>query len=992
MEEIKEIIERHYGISVLKTKRFAGEQDLNIYVKTAQSEYIAKIMHEGCASEHITSQIDVLAHLEKQDLDFSVPQVIPSIQDTKFVQVEYQNSTRILWVLTYCPGLIYADIPNKDSDLHTSLGITIAELTRALKGYSPNYSFEESRWELSNALLSQEYCAFIEGETQELCKKIFLQFENRVSKKLKSLKHSIIHNDANDHNLLVHYTNYKAKVSGIFDFGDLSFQPTICESAICLAYAIMHQKDPLGVCADYLKGFSTIEKIEEEELEVLLDLIKTRLAVSIAISSKRQKDKPDDPYITISQKAAKDALVKLNTISLNYALAVFRNACAYPALSKSKSILDFIKQSKVQPVIANIELHCILDLSVGSTLLGSNPKNLDYKQLDTLILKEMEDANTNMSIGRYAEARMIYKGKLFGENTYPATRRRRIHMGLDVFADAGTKVYAPFDGVVEHIQYNPAPLDYGNLLILRHTIPSGEHFFTLYGHLSSEYLVKEGDSINQGDCIAHLGTADENGNWSPHLHLQIILDLFDYGADVPGVVFAKDIEFWKEIFPNPALLIDPDNIERYDASPKYDEILISRKKQLGHNLSLSYDKPIHAVNGYKQFLYDNNGQGYLDMYNNVPHVGHSHPKVVEAVQKQIGLFNTNTRYLHEKIISYSSKLLSKFPDNFEVCYFLNSASEANELAIRMARAHTKRYDILVNANAYHGHCNMLIDISPYKHDGPGGNGNPKWVHVAPAADDYRGKYKRDNPEAGILYANELASIIENKEIAAYISETYQSVGGQLIPPKNYTKSCYAHIQKNGGVNIADEVQTGFGRLGDAWWGFDSQEALPDIVVLGKPIANGFPMGAVICSRHIAESFNNGMEFFSTFGGNPVACAAAEAVIDVIEEEGLLENARILGRQLKDNLLEMQETYNLIGDVRGQGFFIGIELVTDHIQLTPASAEAKYIVNRLKEHHVLAGTDGPLHNVIKLRPSMATNTEDIAFLCETLNAIFSEINL
>jgi len=431
-----------------------------------------------------------------------------------------------------------------------------------------------------------------------------------------------------------------------------------------------------------------------------------------------------------------------------------------------------------------------------------------------------------------------------------------------------------------------------------------------------------------------------------------------------------------------------------DGEYSLQEMLTARKGLLGANLSLSYDKPLKIVRGFKQHLFDDAGRAYLDVYNNVPLVGHSHPRVVRAIQEQVALLNTNTRYLHDNILRYAERLTALFPEPLRVCYFVNSGSEANELALRLARTHTGREDLVVLEHAYHGHTSTLIDISPYKFNGPGGRGRKPWVHVAPLADDYRGLYRRGEAELGKKYAAHVGEILEQSKKegrppAAYIAETLPSVAGQIVFPPGYLAEVYKMVRTAGAVSIADEVQVGFGRLGTHFWGFETQGVVPDIAVFGKPIGNAFPLAAVVTSREIASSFANGMEFFSTFGGNPVACAAGLAVLDVLRDENLQQNALIVGSQWLNDLRALQASHPLIGDVRGSGLFLGIDLVTDRETRAPATRQASYVVNRLREKAILAGTDGPHHNVIKLRPPLCFTHEDAAHFTSTLDSILKE---
>ncbi len=997
---IQDIVFRHYNLSGIITP-LPGYDDLNFKLVTENKQgYIIKLMHTACKPTFIDFQCAMLQHLEKQQNELDFPKVQLSKQANKFELVDHNDEQRILWLLSWCPGIIMRQFNPSSNNLMYNFGKAIAQLTNKLQGFSHPFMKEGHPWELSNAAQVKPLAKHIQGETKVIIENIFTKFENNVSSKLSSLPHSVIHNDANENNVLVSYDqNGQATISGIFDFGDIGYQATICEAAVALAYGLLGKKHPLRSCFHFLKGYTSVLPILEEELEVLLDLIKTRLAVSISFSSFKQLEDPD-PYITISQAPAKAILIALNRTPDVLAESFFRKACGHAISPHADDVYQYLKQSKPKafPVMKIDRFDCVLDLSVGSQLLGADPKGFQLDQLSQKIDQYRKEQNAQFAIGRYCESRRLYAAANFGHKGHPCQEKRTNHLGIDLFCEAGLPVFAPFDAIIEINTVIDLPLDYGGLLVLKHFTNEGNPFYTLYGHLSPDSLtVKVGQSIKAGDQIATIGKAHENGGWPPHLHLQVIIDLVGLGQHFPGVAFQSEIEIWKALSINPMLLFDVPEIDLFDATVDVSKLLSKRKNKLGYNLSLSYTEPIHAVAGFKQYLFDSHARTYLDLYNNVPHVGHQHPKVVEAVQKQAALLNTNTRYLHENIVQYAERLCERLPDHLNVCYFVNSATEANELAIRMARAYTNRYDMMVVESAYHGHTNTLIDISPYKHDGPGGKGAPDWVHTVPIADDYRGQWKKNHPMLGQLYANEVKEKLthieeKGKSVAAFIAETYPSVGGQIIPPPDYLKQVYQHIKNHGALYIADEVQTGFGRLGQSFWAFETQGISPDMVVLGKPIANGFPLGAVITTKEIAAAFNNGMEYFSTFGGNPIACAAGLAVLDVIESEKLQEQATILGQQIMAHFKKLQHKYPLIGDVRGEGLFLGIELVRDHKTLEPADREATYIVNRLKDFQILAGIDGPLHNVLKFRPSMVFNEDDLTYFIETFDKILGETYL
>lgn len=399
-----------------------------------------------------------------------------------------------------------------------------------------------------------------------------------------------------------------------------------------------------------------------------------------------------------------------------------------------------------------------------------------------------------------------------------------------------------------------------------------------------------------------------------------------------------------------------------------EETLAERRRLLGRNLSVAYRNPVKIVRGQMQYLFDDEGRRYLDAYNNVAHVGHCHPRVVAAASEQMRTLNTNTRYLHDLIVRYAEQLTATLPEPLRVCYFVNSGSEANELALRLARAHTKAQDLIVLEHAYHGNTTTLIDISPYKHDGPGGSGPPAWVHKAPLNDSQK-------------VSDAVARLkTEGKKLCGFIAESMPSVAGQIVLPTDYLKESYETIRDAGGVCIADEVQTGYGRIGTHFWAFEHYGVVPDIVALGKPIGNGHPIGAVITTPEIADSFDNGMEFFSTFGGNTVSCAIGLAVLQVVQEEKLQQHALAVGDHLLAGLRELQRTHELIADVRGSGLFIGVELVKDG---KPATREAEDIVNHMRNEGILLGTDGPDHNVIKIRPPMPFSHADADLLLAVL---------
>ena len=993
-----------YGVEA-SAQALPGEYDDNFHLTGADGQgHVLKVMHPARERSFIDMQCQALRHLAQRAPHLSLPRVLPDQDGELFSAVALADrSTHLVWLLTFVKGTVLAKVRPHAPELLGELGRFLGELDAALNSFSHPAAHRELKWDSSRAVWIKNYVQHIaDAKGRALVEKFLGLYDSDVVPALPRLRRSVIYGDANDHNVLVSDPWPQPRtVTSVIDFGDMHHGLTVSEPAIAAAYAILGRKEPLQAAAAVVAGYHKTFPLEETELSILYALIGTRLAVSVVNSACRKLLKPDDPYVTVSEVSAWEALQRLAEIHPRLAHYTFRAACGPPAVPQSEEIKRWLRANAGSAAsILETEVQSapsiVFDLSVGSTFLGADPSASEPGKLTQKIFSEIKQAGADFGVGRYDEPRSLYTSPLFGASADLEAERRTIHLGIDLFVEPRTPLRAMLDGVVHIVANNSAPMDYGPLVILQHETGDGEKFFTLYGHLTKDSIsnLSAGQHVARGQQFARVGSSDENGGWAPHVHFQIILDLLELGADFPGVAYASQRAVWTSLSLDPNLLlrIPPD---RFPAGePRFAETLASRQDLLGKNLSISYRHPLKIVRGWMQHLYDDTGRAYLDMYNNVPLVGHSHPRVVKAAQEQLALLNTNTRYLHDNVNRYAERLTRLLPEPLRVCFFVNSGSEANELALRLARAHTRREDVIVLEHAYHGHTNTLIDISPYKFDGPGGRGKKPWVHVAPLADDYRGLYRRDDSEAGTKYARHVEEILtrtkaEGRGVAAYIAETLPSVGGQVVFPPGYLAAVYSHVRAAGGVCIADEVQVGFGRLGTHFWGFETQDVVPDIVVLGKPIGNAFPLAAVITTKEITDSFNNGMEFFSTFGGNPVACAAGLAVLDVLESEQLQKHALHVGTHLISGLRKLQERHDLIGDVRGSGLFLGIDFVLDRETRKPAPLQASYVVNRLRDCGILTGTDGPHHNVIKLRPPLVFSESDADFFTRTLGAILGE---
>ncbi|XP_052765484.1 5-phosphohydroxy-L-lysine phospho-lyase-like isoform X3 [Mya arenaria] len=424
----------------------------------------------------------------------------------------------------------------------------------------------------------------------------------------------------------------------------------------------------------------------------------------------------------------------------------------------------------------------------------------------------------------------------------------------------------------------------------------------------------------------------------------------------------------------------------------FKQTLKMRRNYVGRSCKLHYEvAPLKIVRGSKQYLYDDSGNEYLDCVNNISHVGHCHPHVVNAGQEQMSKLMTCFGFLSDLQVAYAKRIVEMLPENLCVCYFLNSGSEANDLALRLAKSYTKNNDIIVVDHAYHGNTENLIKISPSRlkqHNMP----IDDWVHVVPCPDVYRGKYREDNVSPGHLYANEVKVAIakaldKGRTIAGYMSEANMSLPGMIFPPKHYLRLTYRYVREAGGVCIADEVQTGLGRCGEAYWAFESHDVVPDIITLGKPMGNGHPMSMVVTTKEISDSLK---EFSSAYGGNPVACAMGMAVLDVIRNEHLLSSAKSVGKCLKDGFQAILQKHRLMGDVRGAGMLVGVEIVEDKESRKPNKDAAEALVYKLKEKKIITSNEGPDKNVIIFQPPMCFTCENAATVVKAVDDALTEV--
>lgn len=991
--EISSHLAQHFSLQGTLSP-LAGELDLNYKLDTDQGDrFIVKVSRDPETIASIPFQEALLLHLKNSDFKGKIPAIIPNLKGSYKSAIDMNGVVCVLRVFQWMDGRLWAKTNPVLSDLRHGLGNHLGQITQNLQGFTHPFAHRNFEWDLSQCLWVTEHLHLFNASELALINPFINAFKTH-QKAYNTLPKSVIHNDANDHNIIVSHALIHPQIIGLIDYGDACYSQTINDLAIACTYGIMDTENPLAACLPIIKGYHESNPLSEQELLHLFHLIGMRLVVSLTKAAMNKKEHPENKYLFISEKPAWKLLEKWSGVNAKLAYYAFRKACnykAHPNLTKfeawvkkqSISLSHLFPDQKKQDAIH-------LDLSVSSLWIENEAafNDLTYFQYK---IERLQEAHPNKIIaGGYLEPRPLYTSEDYDIASDQGPISRCVHLGVDFWLPSKTPVHALLDGTVVMALDRKGEKEYGGFVILEHCL-GNDSFYTLYGHLDPASIAahKVGDALKKDALIGKLGSKENNGNWAPHLHFQILLDLLDYKEDFPGVQTYQSQELWADLCPDPNQMFQLKSLKPQIKGALKD-LLDYRKKHLGKSLSLQYREPIHIVRGHGAYLIDQNGQKYLDTVNNVAHVGHEHPRVVKAGQQQMAVLNTNTRYLHSNLNKAAKALIDTLPKGLEVVHFVNSGSEANELALRMAYTLTGSKEVIASEHGYHGNTNTTIGVSSYKFNGKGGQGQPENTHLIPMPDAFRGNYRGEN--TGSLYAQEvqkaIASIHEQgKTLGGFIIEPIISCGGQVPLPKDFLPLAYQAVRAAGGLCISDEVQTGCGRMGTHFWGFELYGVIPDIVTIGKPLGNGHPVAAVVCTQEVAQKFANGMEFFNTFGGNPVSCAIASETLSVIKEEKLQENAKQVGRYLIQALKDLQKDFPIIKDVRGHGLFVGIELLSD--QQTPLAAEAKYLANRMKDLGILMSTDGPDHNVLKIKPPMVFSFEQAKRLLYSLRKVLKE---
>jgi 4-aminobutyrate aminotransferase-like enzyme/Ser/Thr protein kinase RdoA (MazF antagonist) len=970
--DAKSLLKKNWGVEA-DISPLPSERDINFKI-SGKNNYVLKIYPkvDKTLKIKLNLQNKVLKFLEEKKVDIS-PIVVPTKSKKLMINPSKDSTARLL---TFHEGSAWGVKNEHTSEEIEQLGRLIATVDKNLNLIKVSKEERKSLdspfiWNMLQAEKLLSWSSKIsDSSLREVVDKTLVNYKKSVLPQLKKMPMQVIHNDGNDYNII----ESKNKLA-LIDFGDMIYAPKVVGAAVAAAYMGLKSSDPVKQIAHFVRGYHSINPFSLDELEIFIELVKVRLASSVANAALQRSNNPGNEYLSISQKDVPNCLITLDRVDSNFALFRLRNAIGLEANPKAKAIRDYLQITKP----ANLLEKSFADLK--RVYINWSFDNPEIPRSTKAIEDLMAKSGADVTIGYYCENRNVYQGEAFNPDSASA---RTFHLGVDIGMPAGTPIFAPLDGVIEVFNNNSTHLDYGPVVILRHKTDNGLPFWTLYGHLSIDSMSdwRVGKEIKAGGLIGRMGKEEENVGWPPHTHFQLLTDLCGMGIDIYGVAPRDEIALWRGISLNPNLILGIESGTDAHAKISPSSIKSERRVVISQNLSLNFKNPVNIVSGSGAYLFDERGKSYLDLVNNVAHVGHGHPRVVAAAAAQMSVLNTNTRYLHQTVVEYGKAITSSMPDPLSVIFFVNSGSEANDLAIRLARAHTKAKGVVALRHGYHGHTQSVVEISPYKFLGKGGQGTPKHVAVAELPDLFRGKFTGRGATEKYL-SNLKKSINSLKQpLSAFFVESIVSTAGQIVLPPGYLAQAFKIVRANGGVCVSDEVQIGMGRVGDKFWGFELHGVVPDIVTLGKPLGNGHPLAAVVTTPEIAASFNNGMEYFNTFGGNPVSAAIGQAVLEVVYDQKLQLNAKNIGKYLQDGVSSLAKSNSIIADVRGSGLFIGVEMMVG--EKRPATNEVSDLMEFALAKGVLLSSDGPDNNVLKIKPPLVISKSDVDLFLNVLS--------
>jgi 4-aminobutyrate aminotransferase-like enzyme/Ser/Thr protein kinase RdoA (MazF antagonist) len=943
-----------------RVKELGSNQDRNFRIDTGAERLVLKVANPGWGLEALEAQNAAMAHLASASLTFTTPVVRPARDGSLIVPFDRGGETYQLRLTTYVEGVPLQDVPYRSTRALHAYGRLAGETVRALVSFDHPGLERVIQWDLRRAgQVVDALARFVpDAERRAQAVRVCRRAEQLLAPVEAGLPQHAVHADITDYNVMAAQDRAGRWLpTGLIDLGDLMRTWRISDLGVAIPSLAMH--DPahaLEIAIAVVTGFHEVVALREDEAQAVWPLVLARAAVDAVSEEQLNALDPGNPYVEKAVAAAWTVFDGLEAIPPALAHEALRAAIGLGPSAASRAAAARIGElaaTAVAPV--PIATRDTVDLTVRTALLQHGVWN------DLAATRAV--TGTAGGVGRWGEARIV--------NATPETRDATAshHLGIDLVAPEGTAVVAPVAGTVAAVAPREVVLDADGVT------------FRLYGVTPS---VAAGTRVSAGDQIGLLGPPSASSPLPAHVHLQAVVD-----AELPAPRLAVPAlaAGWQALSPDPSALLG-----RHAAAPPEDPAALTGRRDavVARVQEHYYERPPQIERGWRHHLYATDGRGYLDMVNNVAILGHSHPGVQGAVSRQLNLLNTNSRFQYELLTRASERLVEHAPAGFDQVFWVASGSEANDVALRLIRTATAARDVLTIQSAYHGWTLATDEVSTATYDNPrAAEKRPAWIHPVESPNTYRGRFR--GADAAERYADDVDRVLAGlaaagTPVAGLIAEAFYGNAGGIPLPDGYLDRVYAAVRAAGGLCIADEVQVGYGRLGEHFWSFEQQRVVPDVITIAKATGNGFPVGAVITTREIAERFARDGAFFSSTGGSPASCAAAIAVLDALEAEGLQENARVVGAHLKGRLQELCERHPICGTVHGMGLYLGLELVRDRETLEPAGEEAYAICDRLLELGIVVQPTSDGMNVLKIKPPLCITRESADYFVDTLDHV------
>jgi 4-aminobutyrate aminotransferase-like enzyme/Ser/Thr protein kinase RdoA (MazF antagonist) len=952
--EAEQLVGEQFGLNVA-ARSLGSQQDANFLLTDADGAPVGvlKVSNGAFGEVEIRAQDEGAAEVAERLPQLRVATVLASADRPSRV-VRPGSAGEMVRILSFLDGGTLTGSGYLRPPVIEALGALSGMVNRELTDFDHEGVHRTLQWDLREATRVIDALAHHvdDLERRRVVEEVRRVEGDRIADLASRLPVSVIHGDITDDNV-VRSGDEHGTPDGIIDFGDLNTGWSVADLAVTVSSILHHEGATPISTLPAIRAFHRERPLTADEVQALWPLVLLRGAVGVVSGWQQAAIDADNDYAREALEHEWRILENALTVPTTVMTALVQQVLGSPAS-------PLALPASFQPMLDGQLRVTTLDLSVdsdamdeGAWLVAGREAALAHKHLA---------AGADVVSTVHLQPRLTRSARLSREE--PATAAT----GIDVWFGRDTDVLAPWAGRLQGDGSDVSLIDDDHGLVLRLTAEAAD--------------VVASVTVNPGDTVLTLKAGSR---------LRITVAAADVA--VPEFVRASEVVGWRAVVadPLPLLVGTSDPIDASRDLSDADQLVHRREQHFASVQEHYYRHPPRIERGWRHTMIDVDARCYLDMVNNVAALGHAHPGVERAATRQLRRLNTNSRFNYGAVVEYSTRLSDLLPAPLDTVFLVNSGSEAVDLALRIALATTGRPDVLAVAEAYHGWTFASDAVSTSTADNPNAlETRPDWVHTVEAPNVYRGLYR--GADAGCYADDAVAKIhrlaAEGHPPAAFIAEAFYGNAGGIALPDGYLAKVYAAVREHGGLTIADEVQVGYGRLGEWFWGFEQQGVVPDIVTVAKAIGNGHPLGAVITSREVAERYSNQGYFFSSAGGSPVSSVIGLAVLDALRDEKLQQNARDVGSHLKERLTQLAEKHELIGAVHGSGFYLGVELVRDRETREPATRETAAICERMRELGVIIQPTGDHQCVLKTKPPLCLDRESADYFVDALDHILS----